>query len=434
MRIPTLGALTLAAAAAVVALPTTANAAAPVGVDDSVGTEFEKPVVVNVLGNDTDADAGTALAVSGKTDGTHGTVDCSTSACTYTPAADWLGEDTFTYTVTDGVNSDTATVTVTTLNVFQISLSSSPANVVATNHPEDPDFPNWTATDRNPTHKVTGVVTGTGGVLLKDVQVQLYKRTSLGATPKDAVGAPVTSDANGKIVVTGLQPIQKTYYSWKAVSSGKNSQERSVTVTPFLTTKFGDAKYAKGGTTTVSAFSGPVTAGQDVVLQKKDAVNGWTDVQTLQFQDVASDNSSTVTFAGIQHTASGTYLYRVIVPQSDSLGREQATSGQKTVSVYNADITGIHAENSDEFVTVKNNGKVAFNLLGWQLKDSNTTITLPSRAVAAGGTVKIHTGKGTSNSKNLYLRKGSFLWANSGTVTLLDDANPKVTMDSISYP
>jgi hypothetical protein len=30
----------------------------------------------------------------------------------YTPAADWTGDDTFTYTISDGVNTSTATVTI----------------------------------------------------------------------------------------------------------------------------------------------------------------------------------------------------------------------------------------------------------------------------------------------------------------------------------
>ena len=50
MRIPTL-AVTLAAAAAVVALPTTATAAAPVAVNDTAQAAFETAEVINVLAN-----------------------------------------------------------------------------------------------------------------------------------------------------------------------------------------------------------------------------------------------------------------------------------------------------------------------------------------------------------------------------------------------
>ena len=50
----------------------------------------------------------------GKTDGAHGTVTCTPTTCTYTPAADYSGPDSFTYTISDGHGgTDTATVTMT---------------------------------------------------------------------------------------------------------------------------------------------------------------------------------------------------------------------------------------------------------------------------------------------------------------------------------
>ena len=38
---------------------------------------------------------------------------CDESSCTYTPDSDFHGVDTFSYTVSDGVETATATVTVT---------------------------------------------------------------------------------------------------------------------------------------------------------------------------------------------------------------------------------------------------------------------------------------------------------------------------------
>ena len=68
---------------------------------------------VPVLSNDTDPD-GDPLAVLTSTAPANGTAACTASACTYTPAAGFLGTDTFTYTVADGFGgTDTATVTVT---------------------------------------------------------------------------------------------------------------------------------------------------------------------------------------------------------------------------------------------------------------------------------------------------------------------------------
>ncbi|HEY9080489.1 beta strand repeat-containing protein [Magnetovibrio sp.] len=86
----------------------------PVANNDTSSTYLDIPVTIDVLANDTDADNDT-LTVSGKTNGTNGTVSIAAngSSVTYTPTAGYVGQDTFTYTVTDpGGKTNTATVTV----------------------------------------------------------------------------------------------------------------------------------------------------------------------------------------------------------------------------------------------------------------------------------------------------------------------------------
>ncbi|MEW8505220.1 MAG: Ig-like domain-containing protein, partial [Candidatus Thiodiazotropha sp.] len=88
---------------------------APVASDDSVGTNEDTPVTVDVLPNDSDPDGDTLTVVS-VTQGANGTVviDPISGNPVYTPNADFNGTDTFTYTVDDGNGgTDTATVTVT---------------------------------------------------------------------------------------------------------------------------------------------------------------------------------------------------------------------------------------------------------------------------------------------------------------------------------
>ena len=90
----------------------------PNAANDSKSTPQGQPVQINVLVNDSDPDAGDAPFISGKTNGTRGTVSCTLSVCTYTPAAGFTGQDTFTYTIADGKGGfDTATVTVTVNNI-----------------------------------------------------------------------------------------------------------------------------------------------------------------------------------------------------------------------------------------------------------------------------------------------------------------------------
>ena len=91
---------------------------APVAGDDSYRTEFETTLTVaaaeGVLNGDADAD-GDALTVAIDTDPSRGTVTLNQDGSfTYIPDADFSGEDSFTYTVSDGNGGvDVSTVTIT---------------------------------------------------------------------------------------------------------------------------------------------------------------------------------------------------------------------------------------------------------------------------------------------------------------------------------
>jgi len=100
---------------ATVTMTVTSGNRPPVAADDSFSTPEDTPQGINVLGNDTDPDAGDTLNVSGTTPPSHGTVSCTPGgSCTYTPAANYNGPDSFGYTVSDGHGgSDTGAVSVT---------------------------------------------------------------------------------------------------------------------------------------------------------------------------------------------------------------------------------------------------------------------------------------------------------------------------------
>jgi Bacterial Ig domain len=93
-----------------------ANAAPNANDDVAVVAEDSNANVINVLTNDTDP-TGDPLSVSSVTQGAHGTVTHNGSTVSYKPQANFSGNDTFTYTISDGFGSDTATVFVTVTNV-----------------------------------------------------------------------------------------------------------------------------------------------------------------------------------------------------------------------------------------------------------------------------------------------------------------------------
>jgi hypothetical protein len=90
---------------------------APTANDDSATTDTATPVVVNVLDNDV-GQIGETLAIGSfdATSANNAAVSCDTVTgdCTYTPDGVFTGDDTFTYTATDGtLLSAAATVTIT---------------------------------------------------------------------------------------------------------------------------------------------------------------------------------------------------------------------------------------------------------------------------------------------------------------------------------
>lgn len=97
-------------AAAVVQITINAGENPPLAQDDVAITTENIATTLNVLDNDSDED-GDTLAILTLTFPANGLLTIAADgAATYTPDPDFTGLDTFTYTITDGQNQDTATV------------------------------------------------------------------------------------------------------------------------------------------------------------------------------------------------------------------------------------------------------------------------------------------------------------------------------------
>ena len=105
-----------ATATATVAITVTPTNDAPVAQSDTVTTDEDTAVVFDVAANDTDADGNlapeSAVVLTGPTNGT--VMNNGDGTFSYTPNADFNGEDSFTYQISDALGAtDEATVNIT---------------------------------------------------------------------------------------------------------------------------------------------------------------------------------------------------------------------------------------------------------------------------------------------------------------------------------
>jgi hypothetical protein len=88
----------------------------PIAVDDAITINNTNSVTINVLSNDSDIDTGNTFTIDSVTQGTGGTVTINqNNTLTFTPNANFNGQDTFTYQIKDnaGAKSNPAIVRVT---------------------------------------------------------------------------------------------------------------------------------------------------------------------------------------------------------------------------------------------------------------------------------------------------------------------------------
>ncbi len=85
----------------------------PVAVDDTVSTQEDTVVIIDVLPNDSDVDGDKLSIESASVPKEQGTVEVVDGKLVFTPAENFNGDAEITYTVTDGQLTDEAKVTVT---------------------------------------------------------------------------------------------------------------------------------------------------------------------------------------------------------------------------------------------------------------------------------------------------------------------------------
>ena len=247
----------------------------PVANNDSATTDEAVAVTVNVVNNDTDID-GDSLSVSAVTQGTNGSVaNNNNGTVTYTPDTGFFGTDSFTYTVSDGVATSTATVSVTVSEVNDpptavndsatVDEDGSVAITVLAND-SDPDGDTLTVTTF--TQGTNGGVTNSSNVLTYTPDANFNGSDSFTYTISDGNGNTATATVNVTINAVNDNPVanddsattdQDTAVTINVVNNDTDIDGDSLSVSSVGSASNGSVANNNDGTVTytpVSGFSG----------------------------------------------------------------------------------------------------------------------------------------------------------------------------------
>jgi YVTN family beta-propeller protein/VCBS repeat-containing protein len=366
---------------------------APIARSDSYSTAEDTPLntvaamLPGVLTNDTDHDSGDTLSVLAETKGTSqgGTVTInSDGSFSYSPAANFAGQDSFTYTVTDGtVTSNTAivTVAVTAVNDVPVALGD-----------------------------VAGVVEGgatTVAVLANDTDSDGTIDSATVVIVQQPTSGSVLVNTDGTVTYTssGAEVTSDSFTYTVADNSGTVSNTAIVTVT---VTAVNDAPVAVDDTATV-AEGGSTTV---TVLGNDTDADGTLNAATvLIVQQPTSGSVSVNTDGTITYTSSGAEV------TSDSFSYTVADNSGASSNTAIVTVA----------VTAVNDVPVALGDVAGVVEGGATTVAVLGNDTDSDGTI--------DSATVLIVQQPAFGSASvntDGTITYTS-SGAEVTSDSFSY-
>ena len=331
----------------------TVNAVADI-VADTLSTNEDTAITANLITGTNGASAdnfeNAGRALTAVTQGTHGAVTFAANGnVTYTPTADYNGADSFTYTVTSGGVTETATVNVTVNAVADIV-----ADTLSTN--ED------TAITAN-------LITGTNGASADNFE---NAGRALTAVTQGTHGA-VTFLANGNVTYTPTADYNGADSFTYTVTSGGVTETATVTVTvnavadivadtvttnedtpisfnPITGTNGSEADNFEGGSPQITQINGTaITAGGSAVAVTNGSVslavgNVLTFTPAADFNGVVPAFTYTVLSGGVSETANITVTVTAVADATN----DALTTNEDTAVTANV-LTGTGGATADNF-------------------------------------------------------------------------------------
>ena len=378
---------------------------APVAVDDAKTiVEDSAKVEVNVVANDTDVDS-TSLSVSAittaPTKGTATIKATDSKVIEYTPNADAVGRDTIVYTVSDGTDTASGTLTIT---------------ITAVN--DDPAFSEGTVTDgvRATTRSVTlaGSTKNSdvGAVLAVTHPTDEAESLAFGIGGTDGSKFVVSSSGQISIGSTDL-PVatQQSYEVTVTVSDGKDSTgdeteattDDTITVTITISGTNSKPTFDDGTSTTreVAENSAAVTnVGSPVAAT--DADNGDTLTYTMTGTDAASftivgSTGQIKTRTSLDHESKSSYSVTVKVTDGkDGTGAAStAIDDEISVTINVTDVNEAPTATDDSATIDEDSGKTEIAVTSNDTDPEGASLTASIVTNPTLGTAALKSGSST---------------------------------------
>ena len=265
----------------------------PEAVDDSASTEEGSAVTIDVLDNDSDPD-GDPIEINSFTQPSNGTVVLNPDGSfTYTPSGEFMGEDSFTYTIRDssGAVSNTATVTITVSedNPVELDMTNSVGTVYDVGLLSVQD----TSESTNGSFKVTAP-DGLASITIAGTLLTVAELNQ--ATPVDPLA--VINNGDEELVVTGYDAntgvVSYSYSLINPVSHAVNSDQSSVSFEVIATDVDGDAS-APGFIMVTQIDDQP----EIISVEDKSFINGVGQVMGAVVVDLSADEPHTFSWGDV---------------------------------------------------------------------------------------------------------------------------------------
>ncbi|GLY08035.1 Ig-like domain-containing protein [Actinoplanes sp. NBRC 101535] len=374
---------------------TVANAT-PVAAGDTATVAYGGTATIDVLANDTDAN-GDTLSISAVGTPNHGTASISNGKILYTPPSGYSGAATFTYTITDGTNTATGTVTVNIGNAPPVAVDKTPATPYGTPVTLDPA---GDSTDPNgDTLTVTGTTTPAHGTVVRN--------------------------SNGTITYTPDTGFSGTDSFTYTISDGKGGTDT--------------------GTVTVTVANGVPTAGDIAVTVSTNAPETITvpatdpngDTLTITIDTPPTHGTATVVNGKIVYTPRDGFIGKDTFHYTVTDGKGGSAGGDGEVTVVNSAPTA-----QPDAATTDTDTAVTVPVLANDTDPNGDTLTLSASTTPAYGTaVRNADGSITYTPKSGFSGTDTFTYtaadghglSDTGTVTITVNNAPPIAVDD-TYP